>query len=334
MYRSYPRVAAGMIAASLSLASYSALGAVASVDEDVEERGAGDAGEQAADDALAERVATAQQRFAEAAEFLLEDPVAERFAKAEQRLAEAAEDLAAAWTARLREGKTDRAFLGVLIADQDERGVHVGGLSPDGGAERAGLLPEDVIVGINGESLRGEGQPLGRLQRVLKEVEPGTSVAVAVVRDGEELDFDVITAPAVSANWLDGLREHEWVDRTAHWPTLVVPSGHRRAGLKLVDIGEDLGDYFGVDAGVLVLDTPAESPLKPGDIVRRIAGAAVSSAEDAYQLLARLEAEAEGEVRRKNRNVTVTLAPAEEQSGAKPVRLRSVTVVPDEADDE
>lgn len=306
MYRSYRCVAAGLVAASLSLASYSALAGVAGVEEDVEER---DAGEQAAEDALAERLATAQQR-----------------------LNEAAEDLAAAWTTRLSERDTDRAFLGVLIAEQDERGIHVAGLSPDGGAERAGLLPDDVIVAINGESLRGERRPLGHLQRVLKEVEPGTSVAVAVVRDGEELDFDVITAPAVSANWLDGLLEHEWVDR-ARWRG---PRGHRRAGLKLVDIGEDLGDYFGVDAGVLVLDTPAESPLKPGDIVRRIAGAAVSSAEDAYQLLARLEAEAEAEVRRRNRNITVTLAPAEEPAG-KPMRLRKRSVIvvdPDEVDDE
>ena len=306
MYESYRCVAACVVAACLSLASYSALAGVASVEEDVEER---DAGEQAAEDALAERLATAQQR-----------------------LNEAAEDLAAAWTTRLSERDTDRAFLGVLIADQDERGIHVAGLSPDGGAERAGLLPDDVIVAINGESLRGERRPLGHLQRVLKEVEPGTSVAVAVVRDGEELDFDVITAPAVSANWLDGLLEHEWVER-ARWRG---PNGHRRDGLKLVDIGEDLGDYFGVDAGVLVLDTPAESPLKPGDIVRRIAGAAVSSAEDAYQLLARLEAEAEGEVRRKNRNITVTLAPAEEPF-RKPTRLRKRSVIvvePDEEDDE
>ena len=309
MYLSYRCVAACVVAASLSLASYSALGDVASVEEDVEER---DAGEQAAEDALAERLAMAQQR-----------------------LHEAAEDLAAAWTTRLSERDTDRAFLGVLIAEQDERGIHVAGLSPDGGAERAGLLPDDVIVAVNGESLRGERRPLGHLQRVLKEVEPGASVAVAVVRDGEELDFDVITAPAVSANWLDGLLEHEWVDR-ARWRGTHGPFRHRRAGLELVDIGEDLGDYFGVDAGVLVLDTPAESPLKPGDIVRRIAGAAVSSAEDAYQLLARLEAEADGEVRRKNRNITVTLAPAEEPAD-KPMRLRKRSVIvvdPDETDDE
>ena len=310
MYRSYRCVAACVVAAGLSLASYSALGDVASVDEDVEER---DTGEQASEDALAERLATAQQR-----------------------LNEAAADLAAAWTTRLRERDTDRAFLGVLIAEQDEGGIHVAGLSPDGGAERAGLLPDDVIVAINGESLRGERRPLGHLQRVLKEIEPGTSVAVVVVRDGEELDFDVITAPAVSANWLDGLLEHEWMDR-ARWRGPHGPFSHRRAGLELVDIGEDLGDYFGVDAGVLVLDTPADSTLKPGDIVRRIAGAAVSSAEDAYQLLARLEAEAEGEVRRKNRNVTIALAPAEEPSGGKPMRVRKRSVIvvdPEESEQE
>ena len=48
---------------------------------------------------------------------------------------------------------------------------------------------------------------------------------------------------------------------------------------------------------MLVLDTPAKSELKPGDILKRIDGAAVSSARDAYRLLRRLEEDAQAEVR-------------------------------------
>lgn len=191
-----------------------------------------------------------------------------------------------------------------------------------------------MIVAVNGETLRGERRPLRRLQRVLGEVEPGTSVALVVVRDGEELDFDVATTPAVSAKWLDRLLAHEWLDRDGGqwaWEGRGRWFGERRhPGLELVDIGEDLGAYFGVDAGVLVLDTPAASELRPGDIVRRIAGAAVSSAEDAYELLRMLEAEAEGEVRRKNRKVTVTLAPAEAARPGPRVRKRVIVVDPDD----
>lgn len=256
-----------------------------------------------------------------------------RLVHAERRIAEAAKDLASAWKMRLHGEVPERAFLGVLIARQDEAGIHVGGLSPDGGAEKAGLLPEDVIVAVNGESLRGERRPLRTLQRVLGDVEPGTSVAVAVVRDGEELDFDVATTPAISAKWLDRLLERgdsefEWIDR-GRW------FGDRRPpGLELVDIGEDLGAYFGVDAGVLVLDTPAASELKPGDILRRIAGAAVSSAEDAYELMRMLEAEAEAEVQRKNRKLTVMLAPPEAGWRGPGLRKRVIVVDPDAEDED
>ena len=256
------------------------------------------------------------------------EEVRKELADAQERLVAAAKDLAAAWRARLPERPRDRAFLGVLIADQDEHGIRIGGLSPEGGAQRAGLLAEDVIVAIDGESLIGERRPLRRLQRVLGDVEPGASVALAVVRDGAELEFDVTTTPSVSVRWLDDLLHHEWLaDGRAAWTRLRGP--RPVDGLELVDIGEDLGAYFGVDAGVLVLDTPAGSPLKPGDIVRRIAGAAVSSAEDAYQLRGRLEAEAEVEVRRRNRNVTVVLAP-QDRSSPRWSKRAVVVVDPDE----
>ena len=259
------------------------------------------------------------------------DEVRKELDDAQERLADAAKHLAAVWKTRLHERPRDRAFLGVLIAAQDEHGIRVGGLSPEGGAERAGLLAEDVIVAIDGESLLGERRPLRRLQRVLGDVEPGASVAVAVVRDGAELEFDVTTTPSVSVRWLDDLLDHEWLaDGRLAWTRL---RGARGDGLKLVDIGEDLGAYFGVDAGVLVLDTPADSPLKPGDIVRRIAGAAVSSAEDAYRLRRRLEAEAEVEVRRRNRNVTLLLAPRQTRDRSSP-RWRGRTVVVVDPDEE
>lgn len=257
------------------------------------------------------------------------EEVRKQLADAQERLAAAAKDLAAAWKTRLPERRRDRAFLGVLIAEQDEQGIRIGGLSPEGGAQRAGLLAEDVIVAIDGESLLGERRPLRRLQRVLGDVEPGASVALAVVRDGEELEFDVTTTPSVSVRWLDDLLDHEWLaDGRAAWTRLRGP--RPVDGLELVDIGEDLGAYFGVDAGVLVLDTPAGSPLKPGDIVRRIAGAAVASAEDAYQLRRRLEAEAEVEVRRRNRNVTVVLAPPQDRSSPRWRQRTVVVAIPEE----
>jgi len=75
-----------------------------------------------------------------------------------------------------------------------------------------------------------------------------------------------------------------------------VAAAHGKGGLQLVDIGEDLGKYFGVDAGVLVLDVPPGSALKPGDILRRIDDADIGNAREAYRLLAELDAAGEATV--------------------------------------
>ena len=72
--------------------------------------------------------------------------------------------------------------------------------------------------------------------------------------------------------------------------------------------------YFGVDGGVLVLTTPAGNELKPDDMLRRIDGADIASAAEAYRLLWRIAEDAEVEVRRKNRTLKVTM-PAVERSG-------------------
>ena len=247
----------------------------------------------------------------------------EQVAQARERLAEAAKDLAGAIRAEHIVGRSDRAFLGVLLAEQGEDGIRVAGVSPGSGAEDAGLEADDVLVAINGESLVGDDEPIDILHEVLEGVDAGDPVEVVVLRDDETMPVEVVTTKHVFAHRLDDFdidfsgrdfdSDFEW-----HMETMPRVGVHmRRAGrgfrdhdgLRLADIGEDLGDYFGVDAGVLVLDTPAGSEFKPGDILKRIDGAAVSSSADAYRLLRRLEEDAEAEVRRKNREVMVGVSP-------------------------
>lgn len=246
--------------------------------------------------------------------------------EARRHLEEAAKELAEA--TRLRTAHPDRAFLGVLIAGQDEDGIVVAGVSPDGGAEGAGIKADDIIIEINGESLRGHDRPLKTLYAELEEATPGDSVQVVVVRDGETVPFEVVTSvsePHVairsfSHHWTDDDDDHAF--RFLHAPDVFMDG--RRDGLRLVDIGEDLGDYFGVDAGVLVLNTSAGSELKPGDIVKRIDGADVASSREAHRLLGRRDAEVQVEVRRKNRKTTVTVP-----ASPHPRRGKTVFIDPD-----
>ena len=254
------------------------------------------------------------------------DEAREKMAEARASMAEAAREVAAAMAANIGQHGPDRAFLGIAAAGQDEGGIRVGGVSPGGGAAKAGIQVEDVIVAIDEESLLGDDRPLEVLRSVLEDVDPGETVQLIVLRDGVELRFDVTTTQDVVAGSPHRLRFSVPVGRTVtRWSddgdvdfdfdfpnftkfSAVPAPWQRRDDLQLADIGEDLGEYFGVDAGVLVLDTPAKSELKPGDILRRIDGAAVSSAEDAYRLLRRLQQDAQAEVRRKNRKATVNVA--------------------------
>ena len=240
---------------------------------------------------------------------------AETLKQAEANLKDALERMtAASKVVKLHIGGTDRAFLGVLIADQDEAGIVVAGVSPDSGAEEAGLQADDVIVAVNNESLLGDERPLAVLNKVLADIDPGDAVTLNLLRDGAEQTVDVVTSAFNSEagiRHLQGLAEEIDIDLPFDWRINQMRSArNRRANdINLVDIGEDLGEYFDVDAGVLVLDTPARSELKPGDILKRVDGAAVSSAQDGYRLLRRLREDAEAQVLRKKRSVTVAVSP-------------------------
>lgn len=227
---------------------------------------------------------------------------------------------------RLWDGRVPRrrAFLGVLVGRQSEAGLEVAGVTPDGGAEDAGVQVDDVIVEINGERLTGQRWPLRALHRELENTSPGDPVTVVISRDGENQSVEIVTtsyderagidqgsvAPIVRRLW-SGRGAPPFVDDHIGLGGPNLQPGRflfdTPDGLRLVDIGADMGEYFGVDGGVLVVNTPAGSELKPGDILRRIDGADIASAAEAYRMLWRLADDAEVEVRRKNRTIKVAM---------------------------
>ena len=271
--------------------------------------------------AKAEAVAHARSQM-EAAQAQME-AARVQLESARAEMATAAKQMAEAATKGLHSAYKERPFLGVLIGDQSEDGIVVAGVTPDGGAEAAGIEAEDLIVAVDGESLTGHKLPLTVLHRILDGVTtPGDGIEVVVSREGETHSFDVVpadkTVVAYGSIPLNGLAEPLQIDVLPHTALRHIDrlwDGFRRRaeavsiqpGIHFVDIGEDLGSYFGVDGGVLVLNVPAKSELKPGDIVRRIDGADVASSEEAYRLLSATSGDnAELEVRRKNRKVDVT----------------------------
>jgi Do/DeqQ family serine protease len=96
-------------------------------------------------------------------------------------------------------GTVQRGFIGVSIREIDSdfakeksikslSGVYVNGLTEEGAAKRAGIREGDVIVSVNGTSIKSSPE----LQEQVSRYRPGDQIDVTIVRDGEEKTIAVI----------------------------------------------------------------------------------------------------------------------------------------------
>jgi len=99
-------------------------------------------------------------------------------------------DLAQRVVASLKkQGRVARGWLGVSTEarPRGQRGATIAAVQRGGPADRAGLLPGDVIVGMGGREI---DQPDDLVSTTL-EVEPGTKIDIDVVRDGKRRTLQV-----------------------------------------------------------------------------------------------------------------------------------------------
>ena len=203
----------------------------------------------------------------------------------------------------------NRPFLGIIIAHQDTDGIRVASVTPGGGAAGAGIRAEDLIVRVNDADLTGSEAPIVLLHDALQQVDPGDAVKVKVLRSGKPLTVDVVSQPRA----MSGMFSFDPVTEYAHVMDVWRGHGDRRREhafrFKLVDIGETMGAYFGVDSGVLVLTAEDEIALQPGDIVQRVGDDDMADAEAVYLALAEVEKSTQVVVRRNGKRKTLTMEP-------------------------
>lgn len=221
-----------------------------------------------------------------------------------------------------------KPMLGVLLGERGPNsGLLLVGVTPGSGAEAAGLRAGDELVGVNGVDLTGADKALHALKEAMTSVAPGDVVPVTFNRDGGVLVADVTTqargvyfmgmtgmpgvdvermgamaAGAVDfsadAQWIESVDALENLESLEHLQALgdgptffhrAVRIGGPGGGLRLEDISADLGRYFGVEAGVLVMDAPpaeeGRPSLKAGDILLVVDGTAIGTAGEGYQAL-------------------------------------------------
>ena len=151
-------------------------------------------------------------------------------------------------------------------------GAAVTQVSPDSGAEKAGIQAGDIILKYNGETI---DQP-GDLPPLVGLTKPGTRVPVEVLRNGkhETLQVTVGTAP----------RDPDAVAPDGSAP--VQTSGSEALGLTVGPISADDRKQMGLRAGegVQVTDisgeAAAQAGLRAGDVILRVDQHAVGSVAD------------------------------------------------------
>jgi hypothetical protein len=186
-------------------------------------------------------------------------------------------------------GIESRVSFGVLLVPGSKDGVAIAGVTPGGPAAEAGIEAGDVVVTINGTNLRdGMGKPpLARVFDVLKDAAPGDIVRVEYLRNGEMLSADVtaadpIPSPATNVSFTTMAFSNGPGEPPSFAGRAII------GGLELFDLNEELGHYFGVSDGVLVLSTPPDNGgrgLKPGDVVRAVDGRSIASSAECVTAL-------------------------------------------------
>lgn len=212
------------------------------------------------------------------------------------------------------------SYLGVYISDvtesdvdrlglAEERGVLITGVADEGPAREAGLEADDVILEWNGDRLESEVQ----LRRILAETPPGRSADLVVFRDGStrsitvELDRRGGLGRTLSlrSGWDDEaaskLKEQmeryrgkldDMEVRVQGMPHVFMAMRGGRLGVGIQSLGDQLGEYFGLEdrTGVLVTSVREESPaaaggLKAGDVILAVDGEEVEGPGDVSRLV-------------------------------------------------
>jgi hypothetical protein len=222
--------------------------------------------------------------------------------RAREELARAVGDVARA-SAQIREPRyqdVERSFrffagnrsaLGLNIEDTD-LGVLVRGVSPNGPAAAVGVTAGDTVVSINDVELArgasdGSPSPSAVLLAEVGKVVPGDEVKLRLLRDGDYRDVVVQTAD-------NTLRlPYVFSSEQAKWPAAWGP--FRRYGpwsdIELATLTPALGEYFGIERGLLVVRAGQASELgfRDGDVIIDLAGREPQSPEHALRILASFE---------------------------------------------
>lgn len=223
--------------------------------------------------------------------------------------------------AQLKE-RTAKPWLGVAIQDvsekiakkykmTEENGAYVTEVTDESPADSVGIEKGDVVVEFAGKQIDDANE----LVKAVQKAKVGEKVTVVVIRKGEKKTFQTVlkkaprnrsislTIPPV----MDLFRMHR---------------GSGSQGMHLMELNEQLGEYFGTPsgAGVLVESVEKESVaekagIKAGDVLLKIGKRTIDDLEDVSKAFSKFEEgdKADVVILRKGAQKTVSLEMEESQ---------------------
>lgn len=179
-------------------------------------------------------------------------------------------------------GSVQRAFLGVSIRDVDatlvkekglevSEGIYVESMQENSAAEKAGVVPGDVIVMVESSKIKSVPQ----LQEVIASHKPGDVVKLIVNRAGKEIAFDVKLT--TSSGTTESLGKEESSILT-------------QLGISISDIDAGLAKRMGIAGGVKVQQISSgiigtSTDMKPGCIIVKIDRQQVTSTKQFVEII-------------------------------------------------
>lgn len=207
-------------------------------------------------------------------------------------------------------------WIGVMIDDVSERIAHKNKLEseegafvrevvPDSPADSAGIQEGDVIVAFNDKKIEDPGD----LVDAIRKTEPGTKATLAILRTGEKKNLTLVVGKTKK-------RVLSHFFRMPPIPQVRVSVNSHVLGLELMNLNEQLGEYFGAanNEGVLVAEvkkgsTGDKAGFKAGDVIIRAGKRTVEEIDDVRRELRRREdgEKVEFEVLRKGTRKTLSV---------------------------
>lgn len=192
-------------------------------------------------------------------------------------------------------GKIQRGYIGATIQNFTtemaeaqglgaQKGAIISDLVPAGPSARAGMKPGDVVVSVNGHSVKNSSE----LTREVAKAGPGDVLRLDVIRDGRHRTVEVHSGVRPSEAELAANDNGQRRPGPGGGPTPAAPAAPTVLGLRLAPLDDTLRKQFGLPAevrgaAILAVDESSdagEKGLKRGDVIVRAGDRAVASAAE------------------------------------------------------